>query len=83
MDLVISPAALKQLQAIPAPDAKRLLTALRQVAKLHPQRMSYVTEIVGAAGAYRARKGDYRAVFSVAGNTMTAVAVGHRKEVYE
>lgn len=35
------------------------------------------------AGRYRARVGDYRIRFSVAGETLTVDKIGHRKDVYE
>ena len=83
MDLLVFPAALKQLKALPSADAKRLLEALQAIADAHPQRLSLVTQMLGHHGIWRARKGDYRAVYAMEGDTMTVVAVGHRKDMYE
>ena len=48
---------------------------MQAIADAHPQRLSFVTEMVGHHGIWRARKGDYRAVYAIEGDTMTVVAV--------
>lgn len=83
MQLVVTRAAQKQLRAIPKDDAKRLVEALQAVADSHPQRLGYVTEIVGRSGAWRARKGNYRAIYLITKDAIEVLAVGNRKDVYE
>ena len=39
-----------------------MLNALDQVGAEHPKRLSFVPEIKGAEGMWRARKGDHRAI---------------------
>ena len=83
MQLVITRAAQKQLRAIPRDDARRLVEALQSVADRHPERLGYVTEIVGRSGAWRARKGNYRAIYRVTKDTIEVLAIGNRKDIYE
>jgi mRNA-degrading endonuclease RelE of RelBE toxin-antitoxin system len=83
MDLELSSAARKQFGSIPAGDARRLLAALEEIAASHPRRPSFVTELVSSAGTWRVRKGNYRAIYQIDGDTMIVLAVGHRKEIYQ
>ena len=82
MDLLITPGASKGLKAMPKVDARRLIEALRMVADQHPQRMSFVTEIVGSPGLWRARKGNYRALFRITETSAVVEAAGIRKDIY-
>ena len=41
-----------------------------------------VTMLKGRQGA-RLRVGDWRIIFSVEGNMITVIAVGHRREIYD
>ena len=82
MELNFSVAAAAQIRALPKADAARMLTALREIAATHPQRMAYVTEMAGQPGNWRARKGDYRAIYKITTNGILVVQVGNRKEVY-
>ena len=82
MEIVYEPAAAKGLKAMARPDADRLRASLQQVADTHPQRQSFVTEMVGLPGAWRARKGDFRAIFTIEDETLRVISVGHRKDVY-
>ena len=83
MELVITPAALRSLRAMPKADAKRLVEAPQTVADQHPQRMSFVTEIIGNPGLWRARKGNHRALFRITDIAVVIEAVGSRKDIYE
>ena len=83
MDLTFSPEATRQLLGIPRADAKRLHKALQQVADAHPQRMSFVSELVAEPGNWRLRKGDYRALYRLTENEMIVYRIGHRRDVYE
>jgi mRNA-degrading endonuclease RelE of RelBE toxin-antitoxin system len=83
VELVFTPIALKQLKSIQKADARRIGAAMQEVAARYPQRMAYVTEIVGRPGYWRAKKGDYRAIFTIANETITVIEIGHRKEIYQ
>ena len=82
MELNFSKAAAAQMMAIPKADAKRMLAALRQIAATHPQRMAYVTEMVGEPGLWRARKGDYRVIYQFDAKGILVLQIGNRKDVY-
>jgi mRNA interferase RelE/StbE len=82
MALLIPPDVLKQLGAIPKPDRKRLLDALEAVAAEPTKRFSFVTQLVGQAGIWRLRKGDWRAVYRIHAGDVILDRVGHRREVY-
>lgn len=82
MELIYEPAALKDLKALPKADAKRMIEALEQVAALYPQRLSFVTEMQGAPGYWRARKGMWRAVYRQTDATIEVVAINKRGEIY-
>ena len=82
MNLIYLPEALAGLRALPQADAKRMREALEQVAQSHPQRMSFVTEMVGRSGEWRLRKGDYRALYRVTEAAIIVVEIGLRREIY-
>jgi mRNA-degrading endonuclease RelE of RelBE toxin-antitoxin system len=81
VELIVTPAALKQLRSLPKDDAKRLIAAMQEVAANHPQRMSFVAEMVGQPGRWRARKGDYRAIYEITDNEIVVLAIGSRKDI--
>lgn len=83
MPLIITPAALKQIKAMPKADAARILAALEQVAADLTTRFSFVTEMVGQPGVWRLRKGDWRAVYAIEGGDIVVIKVGNRKEIYQ
>jgi mRNA-degrading endonuclease RelE of RelBE toxin-antitoxin system len=82
MNLIYLPEALVGLRALPKADAKRIRDALEQVARSHPQRMPFVTEMVGHSGEWRLRKGDYRALYRVTEVGIVVVEIGPRQEIY-
>jgi mRNA interferase RelE/StbE len=82
MALLIPPHVLKQLAAMPKADRKRLLDALEAVAQDPTRRFAFVTQLVGQAGVWRLRKGDWRAVYRVYEGDVILDCVGHRREVY-
>ena len=83
VDVAYAAGALKALRRMPAVDARRLRDAVRQVAEAHPVRMPFVTEMVGEPGAWRVRKGSWRAVYVIEGDRLVVRNVGHRSEVYD
>lgn len=82
MALLIPSDVLKQLAGLPKVDRKRLLEALESVAAQPTQRFAFVTQMVGQAGVWRLRKGDWRAVFRIREGDVIVDRVGHRREVY-
>lgn len=82
MALLIPPAVLKELAALPTADRKRLLDVLEAVAAEPTKRFPFVTLLVGEPGVFRARKGHWRAVFRIERGDVILDRVGHRREVY-
>ncbi|MCB8875434.1 type II toxin-antitoxin system RelE family toxin [Acidisoma silvae] len=83
MELILLPEAMQSLRKLPKADAKRLLEALQMVADQHPQRLSFVTEMVGTSGQdWRLRKGDYRALYHITDDAIIVFDIGGRKDIY-
>jgi mRNA interferase RelE/StbE len=82
MPLIVIPAAMKQLKAMPKADASRILEALEQVSADLNTRFSFVTEMVGQPGTWRLRKGDWRAVSTIEGNDVVVTRIGNRRDIY-
>lgn len=82
MPLILIPAAMKQLKAMPKADASRMIEALEQVAADLDTRFPFVTEMVGQPGTWRLRNGDRRAVYTIEGNDVVVTRVGNRREIY-
>ena len=82
MDVIYHLAAVRALKVMPRADAERLRAALLQVADRHPERPSFVTELVGGQGTWRLRKGDYRALYRIEGDSLIVLEIGHRGEIY-
>jgi mRNA-degrading endonuclease RelE of RelBE toxin-antitoxin system len=68
--------------ALPKRDRERLLEALEMVAAEPNRRFSFITELVGRPGAWRLRKGDWRAVYRVRGPDVVVDRVANRRDVY-
>jgi mRNA-degrading endonuclease RelE of RelBE toxin-antitoxin system len=82
MALIIPAAILKQMKAMPKADQTRIIDTLEQVAADLTVRMPFVTEMVGEPGAWRLRKGDWRATFVIEGADVVVTRVGNRREIY-
>jgi mRNA interferase RelE/StbE len=81
--LVIKASATKELEQVePKKLRQRLAAALERLA-LDP-RPAGCEKLAGVHDAYRIRRGDYRAVFTIddQARVVTIVKVGHRREVY-
>jgi mRNA interferase RelE/StbE len=80
--LIIPPRVQAQFAAMPRADAKRLREKLERIAAdpwaSHPA----AKPLVGGAGSYRVRQGDWRAVYSVENGDVIVERIGNRKEVY-
>ncbi len=79
--LLIKPSAVKELEAIPAKDRRRLVTRLEGLAtNPHPSG----SEKLAGHDLYRVRQGNYRVPYSVHTRELVilVIKVGHRREVY-
>ena len=82
MALIIPIAVLKQVKAMPKVDQARIIDALEQGADNLTVRMPFVTEMAGEPGAWRPRKGDWRATFVIDGADVVVTRAGNRREIY-
>jgi mRNA interferase RelE/StbE len=77
--VVWSPAAERELGKLDPPVAARLLDAVERFAETgHGD----VKTLVGEKGVKRLRVGSYRVRFQAEGDTLTVLAVDHRREAY-
>lgn len=79
--LLIKPSALKELEAIPPRDRRRLVTRIEGLAA-DPR--PHGCEKLSGLEQYRVRQGDYRVIYSVddEARTVVIVKIGHRRDVY-
>ena len=73
---------MKQLAGLPRADAGRLLERLQRIAAAPDEQHPNVVSLSGAAGSYRLRQGQWRAVFSIEDGDVILDRVAHRREVY-
>ena len=78
----ILPAALKQLQALPRPDQRRVRDRIDRLAD-NP-RPHGSTKLEGADDLHRIRVGQYRVIYSIHDKELVVVVVrvGNRRDVY-
>jgi mRNA interferase RelE/StbE len=76
------PAALKQLEKLPAAAQRRILAALAAL-ETNP-RPHGVVKLAGDENLWRIRVGDYRVVYEIHDEQLLVlvVRIGHRKDVY-
>ena len=79
--LLIKPSALKELEAIPLKDRRRIVTRIERLAA-DPR--PHTSEKLSGLEQYRVRQGDYRVIYSVddAARAVMIVKIGHRGDVY-
>lgn len=79
--LLIKPSALKELEAVPLKNRRRLVTRIEGLAA-NPR--PHGCEKLSGLEQYRIRQGDYRVIFGVDDEVRTVVVVkiGHRRDVY-
>ena len=79
--LLIKPSALKELEAIPPKDRRRIVT---RIEGLSADPRPHSGEKLSGLEQYRVRQGDYRIVYSIEDAVLTiwVVSVGHRRDVY-
>ncbi|MDO8730980.1 MAG: type II toxin-antitoxin system RelE/ParE family toxin [Actinomycetota bacterium] len=78
----ITPAAARQLRRLD-PQARRRIQAAIELLATEP-RPAGATRLVGGAGEWRVRTGDYRVVYEIQDAVLMVlvIAVGHRRDVY-
>jgi mRNA interferase RelE/StbE len=79
--LLIKPSAIKELEALPTKDRRRIITRIQSLAT---EPRPHGCEKLSGAEHYRVRQGDYRVVYSVhdEAGTVVVIKVGHRRDVY-
>lgn len=78
----VAPAAVRQLRKLD-PSARRRVQAAIELLAQQP-RPSGATKLVGGAGEWRVRTGDYRILYEIHDDVLLVlvVAVGHQREIY-
>jgi mRNA-degrading endonuclease RelE of RelBE toxin-antitoxin system len=78
----LTPQAAEEFDALTKTVRERVLKMLARLEKWPD--VSGVKALSGnLAGSFRARVGDYRIRFKVAGETVSVDKIGHRRDVYE
>ena len=78
----VAPAAVRQLRKLDTAARRRVQAAIELLAD--QPRPSGAKKLVGGAGEWRARTGDYRIVYEIHDDVLLVlvVAVGHRRDIY-
>jgi mRNA interferase RelE/StbE len=81
--VVLAPAAERQLRTFDPPVRRRLQAVLELLAD--EPRPPAAKQLVGGAGEWRVRTGDYRIVYAIEAEELIVLVlrVGHRREVYK
>jgi len=81
--VVLSPSATRQLRKFD-PDVRRRIQAVLELLAENP-RPPAATRLVGGAGEWRVRTGDYRVIYEIHEGQLLVLVLrmGHRREVYE
>ena len=79
--LLIKPSAVKELEALPAKDRRRLVSRLQ---RLSADPRPPGSEKLSGHDLYRIRQGNYRVLYSVEDLALVVlvIKVGHRRDVY-
>jgi mRNA interferase RelE/StbE len=79
--LLIKPSAVKELEALPAKDRRRLVA---RVQGLSDDPRPPGSEKLSGHALYRIRQGNYRVLYSVEDEALIVlvIKVGHRRDVY-
>lgn len=80
--VALAPAAARQLRRLDPPARRRIQAALELLAT--EPRPPAATRLVGGAGEWRVRTGDYRIVYEIEEDRLLVLVlrVGHRRDVY-
>ncbi|RPF28958.1 type II toxin-antitoxin system RelE family toxin [Georgenia muralis] len=81
-DIVLSPAAVRDLRKFD-PTARRRVQAVLELLAENP-RPPAATRLVGGAGEWRVLTGDYRVIYEIEDDRLVVLVLraGHRREVY-
>jgi mRNA interferase RelE/StbE len=81
-DIVLSPAAVRDLRRFDPPARRRIQAVLELLAE-NP-RPPAATRLVGGAGEWRVRTGDYRVIYEIEDDRLVVLVLraGHRREIY-
>lgn len=80
--ITLAPAAARQVRKFD-PQARRRIQAAIELLAADPRPPS-ATQLVGGAGEWRVRTGDYRIIYEIQDQQLLVLvlSVGHRREVY-
>lgn len=80
---MLAPPAARQIRKFD-PDVRRRLQAALELLAVEP-RPPAATRLVGGAGEWRVRTGDYRIVYEIHDDQLLVLVLrmGHRREVYD
>jgi mRNA interferase RelE/StbE len=81
--ITLAPAAARQLRKFD-PQVRRRIQAALELLSSNP-RPPAATQLVGGAGEWRIRTGDYRIVYEIADEQLLVLVlrIGHRSEIYK
>ena len=79
----LAPAAVRQLRKLDPPGRRRVQAAIDLLAE--DPRPPGARQLVGGAGEWRVRTGDFRIIYDIRDEELIVlvVKVGHRRDVYE
>jgi mRNA interferase RelE/StbE len=79
----LAPAAVRQLRKLDPPGRRRVQAAIDLLAE--DPRPPGARQLVGGAGEWRVRTGDFRIIYDIRDEELLVlvVKVGHRRDVYE
>ena len=79
----LAPAAVRQLRKLDPPGRRRVQAAIDLLAE--EPRPPGARQLVGGAGAWRVRTGDFRIIYDIRDGELLVlvIKVGHRRDVYE
>ena len=79
----LAPAAVRQLRTLDPPGRRRVQAAIELLAE--DPRPPGARQLVGGAGEWRVRTGDFRIIYDIRDGELLVlvVKVGHRRDVYE
>jgi len=82
-EIRIAPAALRQLRKLDPPGRRRVQAVIELLAD--DPRPPAARQLVGGAGEWRVRTGDFRIIYEIHDQELVilVVKVGHRRDVYE
>jgi mRNA interferase RelE/StbE len=81
--VTLAPSAARELRKFD-PQARRRIQAAIELLAIEP-RPPAATRLVGGAGEWRVRTGDYRIVYEINDDELVVLVprVGHRREIYQ